>query len=169
MVWAVRRWFFCESTYHVPYFFARNSQQKHPSITDRPSKPCPMASKSSDDGRHSHPTPSSMPSLASVALEAVNFAVGVTKQPPRQHDNGAMGGSSSFSTRCAREGEEWKNPTRTHSNRFNGRSRGRGSTGGHNNQLGWGRWRGETQQLFRFQARGQFEAINSLSCPQIQQ
>jgi hypothetical protein len=33
-----------------------------------------MASKSSDDGHKSHPTPSLMPSLASVADEAVNFA-----------------------------------------------------------------------------------------------
>ena len=90
----VRTSFFCEVRTKVPYFFAHNSQQKHPSITDRPSKPCPMASKSSGDGHHSHPTPSPMPSLASVALEAVNFAVGLTKQPPRQHNDGAMTDSS---------------------------------------------------------------------------
>jgi hypothetical protein len=45
-----------------------------------------------------------MPSLASVALEVVNFAMGLMKQPPRQHEDGVMGGSSSFSTRCAQEG-----------------------------------------------------------------
>jgi hypothetical protein len=50
-----------------------------------------MASKSSGDGHHSHPTPSPMPSLASVTLEAVNFAVGLMKQPPPQHKDGAMG------------------------------------------------------------------------------
>jgi hypothetical protein len=33
-----------------------------------------MAYESSDDGHKSHPTPSLMPSLASVALKAVNFA-----------------------------------------------------------------------------------------------
>jgi hypothetical protein len=68
------------------------SRTTHPSITDRPSKPCPMASKSSGYGHHSHPTPSPMPSLASVALEAVNFAVGLMKQPPRQRKDGAMAG-----------------------------------------------------------------------------
>jgi hypothetical protein len=47
-----------------------------------------MASESSDDGHKSHPTASLMPPLASVALEAVNFAVGVTKQPPQQHEDG---------------------------------------------------------------------------------
>jgi hypothetical protein len=88
------RGFFVRVRTKVPYFFAHNSQHKHPSITDRPSKPCLMASKSSDDGRHSHPTPSSMSSLTSVALEAVNFAVGVRKQPPQHHEDGAMGGSS---------------------------------------------------------------------------
>jgi hypothetical protein len=35
-----------------------------------------MVSKSSDDGHKSHPTPLSMPSLASVALPAIDFAVG---------------------------------------------------------------------------------------------
>jgi hypothetical protein len=52
-----------------------------------------MASKSSGDGHHSHPTPSPMPSLASVALEAVDFAVGLMKQPPRQRKDGVMLGS----------------------------------------------------------------------------
>jgi hypothetical protein len=33
-----------------------------------------MAFKSSDNGHRSHPTPSLMPSLASVAIEAVNLA-----------------------------------------------------------------------------------------------
>jgi hypothetical protein len=56
-----------------------------------------MASKSSDDGNKSHLTPSLMPSLASVADEAVNFAMGLMKQPPRQHEDGAMGGWSSSS------------------------------------------------------------------------
>jgi hypothetical protein len=51
-----------------------------------------MASKSSDDGRQSHPTPSLMPHLASVALEAVYFVVGLMKQPLRQHKDGAMVG-----------------------------------------------------------------------------
>jgi hypothetical protein len=51
-----------------------------------------MASKSSDDGRQSHPTPSLMPPLASEAIEAVDFAVGLIKQPPRQHEDGAMVG-----------------------------------------------------------------------------
>ena len=70
--------------------FSHTTQQ---STIDRPSKPCPMASKSSGDGHHSHPTPSPMPSLASVALEAVNFAVGLMKQPPRQRKDGVMLGS----------------------------------------------------------------------------
>jgi hypothetical protein len=43
-----------------------------------------MASKSSDDGHKRHPTPSLMPSLASVADEAVNLAVAPTKQPPHR-------------------------------------------------------------------------------------
>jgi hypothetical protein len=88
-------------------FFTHNSQQKHPSITDRPSKPCPMAPESSDDGRQSHPTPSLMPHLASIALEAVNFAVGLTKQPPRQHKNEAMADSSCSSAQdvLGREGQ----------------------------------------------------------------
>jgi hypothetical protein len=81
--------------YQVPYFFTHNSQQKIHQLIDRPPKPCPMASVSSDDGHKSHPTSSLMPPLASVALKAVNFAVGVTKeQPPRQHEDGAMVGSS---------------------------------------------------------------------------
>jgi hypothetical protein len=53
-----------------------------------------MASKSSDDGHKSHPTSLLMSPLASVALEAVNFALGLTKQPPRQHEDGVMVGSS---------------------------------------------------------------------------
>ena len=93
----VRTSFFCEVRTKVPYFFAHNSQQKHPSITDRPSKPCSMASESSDDGRQSHPAPSLMPPLASVALEAIDFAVGLMKQPPRQHEDGTMVHSSCFS------------------------------------------------------------------------
>jgi hypothetical protein len=63
-------------------------------LIDRPPKPCPMASKSSDDGHKSHPTPSPMPSLVSVALSAIDFAVGLMKQPLRQHEDGAMVGSS---------------------------------------------------------------------------
>jgi hypothetical protein len=51
--------------------FSHTTQQ---STIDRPPKPCPMAFKSSDDGHRSHPTPSLMPSLASAALEAINFA-----------------------------------------------------------------------------------------------
>jgi hypothetical protein len=51
-----------------------------------------MASKSSDDGHKSHPTPSLMPPLASIADEAIDFAVGLIKQPPRQHEDGAMVG-----------------------------------------------------------------------------
>jgi hypothetical protein len=46
-----------------------------------------MAFKSSDDGHKSHPTPSLMPSLASVADEAINFAMGLMKQPPQQHED----------------------------------------------------------------------------------
>jgi hypothetical protein len=49
-----------------------------------------MASESLDDGHKSHPTSSLMPSLASSAIEAVNFAVGLIKQPPRQNEDGAM-------------------------------------------------------------------------------
>jgi hypothetical protein len=81
--------FFCELRTKVRYF-SHTTQQ---STIDRPPKPCPMASESSDDGHKSHPTSSLMPPLASVALKAVNFAVGVTKQPPRQHEDGAMVGS----------------------------------------------------------------------------
>jgi hypothetical protein len=40
-----------------------------------------------------------------------------------------------FSTRCAREGDQWNSWFSTVSNRFVGRSRGRGLTGGCNNQL----------------------------------
>jgi hypothetical protein len=66
-----------------------------------------MVSKSSDDGHKSHPTPSLMPSLASVADEAVNFAVGLMKQPSRQHEDEPMGGSSSSSAQdVLRRGEE---------------------------------------------------------------
>jgi hypothetical protein len=53
-----------------------------------------MAFESSDDDHKSNPTPLLMPSLASVALEAVNFSLGLMKQPPRQHEDGAMDGSS---------------------------------------------------------------------------
>jgi hypothetical protein len=53
-----------------------------------------MASESSDNGHESHLTPSMMPPLASEAIEAVNFAVGLMKQRPRQHNDGAMAGSS---------------------------------------------------------------------------
>jgi hypothetical protein len=49
-----------------------------------------MASESSGDGHKSHPTSSPMPSLASAAIEAVNFAVGLMKQPPRQNEDGTM-------------------------------------------------------------------------------
>jgi hypothetical protein len=69
-----------------------------------------------------------------------------------------------FSWRCFREGDEWDDWPPTASNRFNEQSRGRGSIGRRNNQLGWRRWRGETQQLF-IRARGQFEAIDSRSWP----
>ena len=41
-----------------------------------------------------------MPPLASVALEAVNFALGRTKQPQRQHEDGAMVGWSCFSAQA---------------------------------------------------------------------
>jgi hypothetical protein len=51
--------------------FSHTTQQ---STIDRPPKPCPMAFKPSNDGHRSHPTPSLMPSLASVAIEAVNLA-----------------------------------------------------------------------------------------------
>jgi hypothetical protein len=51
-----------------------------------------MASESSDDGHKSHPTPSLMPPLASIAPEAVNFAEEQTKQPQRQHEDGVMAG-----------------------------------------------------------------------------
>jgi hypothetical protein len=53
-----------------------------------------MASESSDNGHESHLTPSMMPPLASEAIEAVNFVVGLMKQPPRQHKNEAMADSS---------------------------------------------------------------------------
>jgi hypothetical protein len=43
-------------------------------LIDQPPIPCLMAYESSDNGHKSHPTPSLMPSLASVVLEAVNFA-----------------------------------------------------------------------------------------------
>jgi hypothetical protein len=49
-----------------------------------------MATESSGDGHKSHPTPSLMPPLASEAIEAVDFAVGLIKQPLRQHEDGAM-------------------------------------------------------------------------------
>jgi hypothetical protein len=79
--------FFVRVRTKVLYFL----RTTHPSITDRPPKPCPMAFKSSDkNGHKSHTTPSLMPPLASVALKAVNFAVGLMKQPPRQHEDGAM-------------------------------------------------------------------------------
>jgi hypothetical protein len=51
-----------------------------------------MASESSGDGYKSHPTPSLMPPLASEAIEAIDFAVGLMKQLPRQHEDGAMVG-----------------------------------------------------------------------------
>jgi hypothetical protein len=52
-----------------------------------------MASESSGDGHKSHPTPSPMPPpLAPKAIEAVDFAVGLMKQPPRQHEDGVMVG-----------------------------------------------------------------------------
>jgi hypothetical protein len=51
-----------------------------------------MATESSGDGHKSHPTPSLMPLLASEAIEAVDFAVGLIKQPLRQHEDGAMVG-----------------------------------------------------------------------------
>jgi hypothetical protein len=31
-----------------------------------------------------------MPPLASIALEAIDFAVGLMKQPPQQHKDGMM-------------------------------------------------------------------------------
>jgi hypothetical protein len=71
--------------------FSHTTQQ---STIDRPPKPCPMAFKSSDDGYKSHLTPSLMPPLASEAIEAIDFAVGLMKQPPRQHEDGAMAGLS---------------------------------------------------------------------------
>jgi hypothetical protein len=75
-----------------------NTQMPSSPIDDTiESKPCPMASKSSDDGHKSHQTPLLMPPLASAALEAVNFALGLTKQPQRQHEDGAMAGWSCFS------------------------------------------------------------------------
>jgi hypothetical protein len=69
-----------------------NSQQKHPSTIDRPPKPCPMASESSGNGYKSHPTPSLMPPLASETIETIDFAVGLMKQPLRQHEDGAIVG-----------------------------------------------------------------------------
>jgi hypothetical protein len=51
-----------------------------------------MASESSGDGYKSHPTPSLMPLLASEAIEAIDFAVGLMKQPPWQHEDGAIVG-----------------------------------------------------------------------------
>jgi hypothetical protein len=55
--------------------FSRTTHNKNiHQLIDRPPKPCPMAYESSDDGHRSHPTPLLMPSLASVALEAVYFA-----------------------------------------------------------------------------------------------
>jgi hypothetical protein len=49
-----------------------------------------MATETMSDGHKSHPTPSLMPPLASEAILAVDFAVGLIKQPPRQHEDGAM-------------------------------------------------------------------------------
>jgi hypothetical protein len=69
-----------------------------------------MASESSDDGHESHPTPSLMPSLASVANEAVNFVVGLMKQPLRRNKNEAMAGSSCSSAQdVLRRGDQWNN------------------------------------------------------------
>jgi hypothetical protein len=72
-------YFFVSYVQKYALFYAKQL----PSISDQPSKPCPMASKSSDDGHKSHPTPSLMPPLASVADEAVNFVEDSSKQPPQ--------------------------------------------------------------------------------------
>jgi hypothetical protein len=57
-----------------------------------------MASESSGDGYKSHPTPLLMPPLASEAIDAIDFAVGLMKQPPGQHEHGAMVGGWNFSS-----------------------------------------------------------------------
>jgi hypothetical protein len=95
----VRTSFFCEATYKSTHYFSRSNA--HPSPIEP--KSCPMASKSSCDGHKSHPTPSQMSPLASVAVEAVNFAVGLMKQPSLQHDGGF---EPLFRTRCAGKGDE---------------------------------------------------------------
>jgi hypothetical protein len=80
-----------------------------------------MASESSDDGHKSHPTPSLMPFLVSVALEAFNFAVGLMKQPPRQHEDGSMAGSScSFTQDVMGSKDHRNNQFVCGSNRLNG-------------------------------------------------
>jgi hypothetical protein len=103
-----------------------------------------MASKSLDDGRQSHPTPSLMPHLASVALEAISFAVGLTKQPPRQHKDGAMVSLCCYSTQdLLGRGDQWNKWPRTSTNRLSEQWINFQSFGGCNNQL---EGEGETQQ-----------------------
>jgi hypothetical protein len=84
---------FCEVRTKAPYF----SHTTHPSITNQSLKPYQMASKSSGDGHHSHPTPLPMPSLALVALETINFATGLMKQPPWQRKDMGKAGLGFFS------------------------------------------------------------------------
>jgi hypothetical protein len=98
------RIFFCEST--VLFSRTTHNTTSH-QLVDQLSKPCPMASESSDDGHESHLTTLMMPRLASEAIKAVNFVVGLMKQPPRQHKNEVMADSSCSSAQdvLGREGQ----------------------------------------------------------------
>jgi hypothetical protein len=76
-----------------------------------------------------------MPPLASVADEAVNFAVGLMKQPPRQHKDGAMGVRAALQHKMYSGGGRIETIHPRHIRIELMGSRGRGSTGRRNNQL----------------------------------
>jgi hypothetical protein len=86
----------CESTYKYRTFFTHNSQHNQPS-THR------STIETMSDGlgiigrwprEPSNTITDAFPCLASVANEAVNFVVGLMKQPSRRNKNEVMAGSS---------------------------------------------------------------------------
>jgi hypothetical protein len=125
--------------------FSRTTHNKNiHQLIDRPPKPCPMAYESSDDGHKSHPTPSLMlsPPLLSrpsiLPRSRTNNLRGSTKMGRfyvwayLRHKMCSGGGTNKTKIK-----QLALNPF----NRFNGRSRWQGLTGGCNNQL----WMEETE------------------------
>ena len=74
-----------------------------------------------------------------------------------------------FSTRCAREGGPVKQLAPNPFESIKWEIEREGIDWGTQQSTGLRETEGGTQQLFRFRARVQFEAIDSLSCPQTQQ